>query len=375
MDELYDSVYSSQISIGAFYNELWKKYGINAHISKVCKYCKNEDIEKFQNSDTQTDHLSDINFDAAKFNQFTKTETKMSESLWRRKFKQGFTHYMDSAAVDCLTGYFQKIFADCVRDVNAPIYIDGENCCGKTTLAGEECLKVSQLQKLPYRNINPCQALDYLVLSDLLGFVNGSHVNIDRSPISNLIFQLVFYLHDLLRRYSIDELKFCEFTPYKWCEDYIAMHNLEALLRFINAKGYNVLILIDSDYLAVGERMMVRSRNANDYLKGLDNNYNLAQSIAYAYFACKLNYPCIDLSYLRYAYQMSDRDIFEVMKSEFKKLNRQFVLVSTEEQQMKRDQDHSHDQEPNTLNELRYHDAYTENWEEYYLVALGLSSR
>lgn len=100
------------------------------------------------------------------------------------------------------------------------------------------------------------------------------------------------------------------------------MHNLEAILRYVCARRYNILIIIDSDYERVGERMQSRHRSPNDFLKGMDDNYNLAQTIAYGYFAAKLQLPCIDLAYLRHTFNVDDAVAFRVMTTEFKKLNR-----------------------------------------------------
>lgn len=97
--------------------------------------------------------------------------TNKLQPNWPEYRHQGYTHFEDVRNNhESLSEYFARVFGRVMSTSpnNTIIFIDGQNCCGKTNLAGHNSLKVSMFAHMPYRNIHPLQALDYLIISDSL---------------------------------------------------------------------------------------------------------------------------------------------------------------------------------------------------------------
>lgn len=295
---------------------------------------------------------------------------------WNDFRGKGYTHFVEKLSEECTETYLRRVLPKMIKNnYNRTYFVDGQSCCRKTSLLGfggreEETVKVTQFKHLNYRNIDPGQALDYLILSD---FVNkkerGEQIQlVDRSPISNLVFQVVYYLMDCFRCFGDQTMTAFEttqqFTPFKMCDDYIQMHNLESVLNFVNKRQYNVLILVDSDYVHVGNRMRNRSRDDADILNSLDDNYHIAQSIAFSYFAYKLNYLCIDLAYLRSFNET--QCVFEALSREFRTFSDDIVQPA----QMIPDVEANH-----YASMARMTVGQPIVWEDRYLKVLAISDR
>lgn len=218
--------------------------------------------------------------------------------------------YLSVGFGEILDMYIGENLRKSTRNTSMPLCIDGENCCGKTTLlenSGLNNTKVNEYYNFTSHNTMPFQSMEYMILTDALYFGNNYAAIIDRSPISNLAFQFAMYLRN--RHFEQMEAN-TKFSSFKMCEDYVEMHNLQALLEYINAKNYNVLILIDSDERRVANRMLYRGKKYgqdSDLTKCSDLLYHRAQCIAFAYLAMRLDYCVIDLNYLRELFRLSPK--------------------------------------------------------------------
>lgn len=171
--------------------------------------------------------------------------------------------------------------------------IDGVSCCFKTTiLQSYETFKINSILGGALKSYNVCAdvALNYLVQATR-AMETSHNLLFDRSPLANVAFQLTYYLMDRM----LDERRL---TCHAMCQEYVNMHHLVPALEYQRARHFNVLILLDSDYNEWKNRMIKRG-SANDIVKSLLPAYHAAQNAAYSYISVVLNYPCIDLDWLR----------------------------------------------------------------------------
>lgn len=191
---------------------------------------------------------------------------------------------------------------------NSNLFIDGTACCGKTTLQSKYQFKtkINEYYNLANYNVDPIKALSYIQLNLKLNQVLQGYV-IDRSPISNLAYQLAYvYMQELP---SIKN----KYTPHCIMDVYCKETGLNYVLEYINAQECNVLLLIDSNVAEVQKRMLTRNTDS-DKLKGTCDQYILAQNAAFSYIAMCLNYTIIDINYIRLKYNLTFEKIMNLIE-------------------------------------------------------------
>ncbi len=243
------------------------------------------------------------------------------QTYWQRRSNECETHIVKFPKPnETPFDYMCRINFDELQAAPASICIDGQSCCGKTTLLGENCLKVTQYFSFNAHNYQPQEGLEYIIQA-LKVYRESVNCCIDRSPVSNFVYMLVYYLRDRFLRLS-DENGVCEYSAGKLCDDFIKLHNLQSVLDFFNALHINTLIVIDSDVEEVSRRMEergFREMNKGDLAKCSDLLYLRCQAIAFSYVAKQLGYPVIDLSFYRKWFQVTDNALFMMLKREMDK--------------------------------------------------------
>ncbi|AAN04404.1 Orf111 [Heliothis zea nudivirus] len=171
--------------------------------------------------------------------------------------------------------------------------IDGMSCSGKSTVINRltkdysACAyKINSELECKDYNFNSTTAFQY-ALKQALNYKKMKRCIIDRSILSNLTFQLVYWLM------SCEDSMYEKLSPHCLCVNYIRMHQMEPVLEFIKAQNHNVLIVVNSDFERVC-RMMVARGAGGDVYKGLVPKYVASQYHAYIFMANVLELPVFD---------------------------------------------------------------------------------
>lgn len=197
------------------------------------------------------------------------------------------------------------------------IYVDGTSCCGKSTMIS--CLSEHRLFKIKnvyngnvkFYNFDPLLSTDYFVRGILLNN-NCRGMCFDRSPISNLAYQIVYYLMFGV----LDKRK----TMFGNCMEYIKIYNLEYMLRYMKSQKLSIIIIIDSDIDGVRCRMTNRAKPKD--IKRNYYRYVIFQNIAFSVLSYLCDIPCIDLNYFRIKFNISTKDVLDyIQKTYIEKLN------------------------------------------------------
>lgn len=172
-------------------------------------------------------------------------------------------------------------------DNTGNVCIDGMSCSGKTTILSKfhKIFKINTVLDTTNYNYNSVTAFSYLEMQNYIYNKNRNLV-FDRSPISNLAFQLVYWLME-----NYDER--VNFSSYNWCENYVRMHNMKNALEYIKSRNYNIIIVVNSN-LDEWQKYMLMRNGTGDRYKGCVREYGECQLFAYIYLAQVLNLPILD---------------------------------------------------------------------------------
>lgn len=185
---------------------------------------------------------------------------------------------------------------------NDSFAIDGTTCCGKSTIVAKyPNAKINNYLNDHAHNYNfqATTALEYLILSIRM-MTESKNIVCDRSPISNIAFQLTYYLMNKYGSGGGDE------SLNGLCEKYVRMHNMLPALEFLKGLKLNIIIIIDSDIDDIQRRMHARDDSASDKIKSAFPQYYY-QNAAFAYLANRLALPCFDLNYFARRYDVADK--------------------------------------------------------------------
>lgn len=176
------------------------------------------------------------------------------------------------------------------EDGTGNLCIDGMSCSGKSTLLENmkpaPTFKINQVLDCEDYNYNSVTAFQYLMKQSLIYRKRQGYL-FDRSMISNLTFQLVYYLM------NFDDDTFDLISPITICKTYSEMHGLDRVFEYIKAQKHNILIVINSNLDYVMQRMTKRGSVGDSY-KGRVPKYLECQMYAYMYVAAILDYPVYD---------------------------------------------------------------------------------
>ncbi|UVX94893.1 TK2 [Callinectes sapidus nudivirus] len=216
-----------------------------------------------------------------------------------------------------LKSYFDEFYKKYLKNKNN-LAVDGPSCCGKSSMiSSANPIKIND-----YSNINDNNSynkigeasLTYVIINDKM--METPNVVSDRSVISNLTYQMAYYVMNL----DVNGLIYTR-SMHSICEEFINIHNLKPLLQYLKAKKYNILIILDSSFEHSAIRMNKRGlkqKSSSDVVKSLCLEYHRAQTAAFSFMANFLNLPCLDINYLRTTYNKSDDEIFALNSSSFK---------------------------------------------------------
>lgn len=179
-----------------------------------------------------------------------------------------------------------------LKDSN--LAIDGTCGSGKSSILsklGCPVLKISQYIDDDKRNFDPIQSLTYLLASCRM-IETSKNCVFDRSPISNVAWLIIPQVYAIYEDNS-------KLTHYGLVESVINNSRLESLLKYIKAKNFNVLMMIDTNVDYVCHKLKVRNASATDAFVSNWSMYIICQNIVYSYLAQMLGYVCWDMEYLR----------------------------------------------------------------------------
>uniref|UniRef100_A0AAU8GFG2 Uncharacterized protein n=1 Tax=Faxonius propinquus nudivirus TaxID=3139431 RepID=A0AAU8GFG2_9VIRU len=185
------------------------------------------------------------------------------------------------------------------------VFIDGLCATGKSTLAKYFTnIKISQYLDISNSyNYHPTSALSYVLLNILMNEESEGLI-IDRSPLSNIAFQICYYIMGILTN---DDLGYRTLSAI--CQEYIDNHNMLPVLEYIKNKNLNILIILDSDFIKASKRLNLRGYYTNsisDKQRSLVKEYWLGQMAAFSYLSNMLHIPCFDINYFRIKYKKND---------------------------------------------------------------------
>ena len=194
------------------------------------------------------------------------------------------------------------------------VSLDGPSACGKSTIINHFKRKdkiKNYIDKLSATyNLKPSSALNYAIINYRL-LTESQNTIIDRSPISNIAYQLCYYIMD---RISNHESEADRYTLTAFCKEYIEIHNLTPYLELLNASNLNIIILLDSDFEKVSARLFNRGityNNPSDVARSTVYCYLKAQNAAFAYLANELDYYTLDINFYRLKYSsINEADLF-----------------------------------------------------------------
>lgn len=172
-------------------------------------------------------------------------------------------------------------------DDTGNICFDGMSCVGKTTIMNENCkvFKVNSILDTTDYNHNATTAFCYMELQ-MIYYGKNTNVIIDRSPLSNIAFQYVYWLMD-----NFDQK--VNMSPFMWCDVYTRMHRMQNLLEYVKAKKINIVFIVNSNLNDWQYYMQQRGGRGDKYKSNVEL-YGKCQLYAYIYLAHVLNLPIID---------------------------------------------------------------------------------
>ncbi|UBZ25616.1 TK2 [Carcinus maenas nudivirus] len=229
----------------------------------------------------------------------------------------GETYWSHNVNNLSLIEYFNEVY-DTISDWEY-IAIDGPSCCGKSKLISNlNPMKVNEIYNVNEGNAYNMYgeaAISYFILNDKF---QKEKLTTDRSAISNIAYLMAYYVMNIMTNN-------CQYnrSMHSLCDEFVNFHNLKPCLEYIRAQNYNVLILLDSSFEHSAIRTNLRGvsvGSTSDIVKSLCFEYHASQTAAFAYLANFMNYPCIDLDYVRTMFDItSDDNIFEANARGFKK--------------------------------------------------------
>ena len=202
------------------------------------------------------------------------------------------------------------------------ISLDGPSACGKSTTIDffkrKDKIKNYIGNLSATYNLKPSSALNYAILNYRL-LTESQNTIIDRSPISNIAYQLCYYIMD---RISNHELEADRYTLTAFCKEYIEIHNLMPYLEFLNASNLNIIIILDSNFEKVSTRLFnrgIKYNNPSDVARSTVYCYLKAQNAAFAYLANELDYYTLDINFYRLKYSsVNESDLFDAISNHLK---------------------------------------------------------
>lgn len=233
--------------------------------------------------------------------------------------KQGETFWsLDCETIETIDEYF-KIFYNTYISNYENLAVDGPAACGKSSLLAK--LKPTKINK--FYNINdaniyntiPEMSLTYIKINEELSKYKG--LTTDRSSISNIAYLMTYYIMNMITNDGLYNK-----SLHSVCHEFMNFNNLFSLLQNIRSKKMNTLIVLDSSFEHVAKRMNKRGldqKSPSDVVKSLCKEYHTAQIAAFSYLANYMNYPCIDLNYVRLAFSVTDETLlFKANTNAFK---------------------------------------------------------
>lgn len=198
--------------------------------------------------------------------------------------------YDDVEPIDIYHSNWQPTFHQ-----KSQLAIDGPSCVGKTTLFKKlkdsnkfkyysylkANLFLSNFEMITY-NCNMTAAVSYYEIAKEIGKMDFTIQ--DRSAISNVVYQIVYYLMD------------CDnISNYKvLIQDYIIKHNLQYVFTDYLNSNINTVFIVNSNLNALMETF--KSRDESN-VKGSNLKYHLCQLLAFAFVSEYLQILLIDVCF------------------------------------------------------------------------------
>lgn len=265
------------------------------------------------------DPYSDLYINHCLFPVHEKTSYRLHED-YNLKKKKGETFWtLDAFPYVSMEEYLDQFYQQYISHFNQ-IAVDGPTACGKSSLIEylnpQKVNSFFDLNKGNGYNIISEYALIYIKINELLTKHDG--LAVDRSIVSNIAYLMAYYVMNVL----VNNMTFNK-SLHGICREFVSLFNLEHMLQHIRSKKFNVFILMDSSFEAFAKRTNKRgivSGSVSDCVKSLCQEYHTAQIASFSYLANFLNFPCLDLNYVRKFYNVtSDFALFTVNDAMFKK--------------------------------------------------------
>ena len=270
------------------------------------------------------------------------------------------------------------------------VFFDGVTAFGKTfmvdLLSKYKHAKINQIFTFDNYNHNPIEAHLY-VAGQLHMNKTGSGYIFDRSPISNIVFQIIFHVYKFFEDNVGTQL-----TMHGILDNFLKDSNIITTLKLIKYNVKNIIIFIDSDIELSKLRMQNRAHTNNtngDAVRCLSDEYFILQNTVFSYIAKLCDYIIIDLNYYR-NFVVCDGINWKLDKNKMYTLNKKKEddgIDNNEKYNLKLlDQNIRYGIQmyvdevcKHTLNEHRYYDISSYiplyNIDEHYLEMKKMSSR
>ena len=255
---------------------------------------------------------------------FHNFETKFQEL--RFMDQMGLTHIMPDIWTELETQKYSNICDELKLNINynfkkyinsksiySTIALDGPSACCKSTVIDQfkQKNKISNyIDNLSDTyNFKPSSALTYAIINLRL-LTESQNMVLDRSPISNLAYQLCYYIMDCMSK--SDNMNYYKYTMTALCKEYIEIHNLTPYLEVLNAFKLNIIVILDSNFERLGFRLFnrgLKTNSSSDMMRSVMDCYLKAQNAAFAYLANELNYYTLDLNFYRLKYSNEGTNI------------------------------------------------------------------
>lgn len=168
------------------------------------------------------------------------------------------------------------------------IYVGGTSCCCKSTLLEQkdtdwqrwknsQCMGALKAVK----NVSPLAAHTWAV-TNLLATTRGNKVLVDRTPLDNECYRMVYYLMVHPDRHT---------NPYGILDEYIAANNTAAFFEYMTSRTVCVFI-VDTNLDQVATRMRKRNQGS-DSIRWSDTEYHHCQNVVFTYIHQR--YPSVML--------------------------------------------------------------------------------